>query len=49
MEYIIGILQRQWNINADDMEYMILGSSELEEAEDKQRKIENAIIILNDQ
>jgi len=47
MEYVKSILQRAWNINADDMEYMKVGSPELEEAFKKQKEIEDAIEKLN--
>jgi hypothetical protein len=43
MEYVKSILQRAWKINADDMEYMEVGSPELEEAFIKQHEIEEVI------
>lgn len=43
METAIRILKRAWEINADDMEYMIVGSPELQEAFNKQQEIEEAM------
>ena len=47
MEYVKSILQRAWDINADDMEYMEVGSPELEEAFKKQKEIEEVMEALD--
>lgn len=47
MEYVIDLLQKQWNANADLAEYMEIGTEELEDVLEKNREISKAIKILN--
>lgn len=48
MKYVIDLLQKEWNTNADKAEYMICGSQELETILDQNNQISEALKILNE-